>query len=57
MKLGTDANGHRTIDGARWHFPSKDDPAVCGEKGCDYVMKAYRDQKAKKPRFKRRTRG
>jgi hypothetical protein len=60
MKLGSDENGHRTLDGARWHYPSNSDPAVCGEKDCDYVMKAYRDKEStqceKKPRVPRRRR-
>jgi hypothetical protein len=59
VKIGTDEHGHRTLDGARWHFPSNNDPAVCGEKGCDYVMRAYRDktEESPKPKFKRRKRG
>lgn len=60
MKLTYDTNGHPMIDGARWHVASKDDPAACKEKGCTYVMRAYRDQKAEekpKPKFARRKRG
>jgi hypothetical protein len=41
MKLGSDEKGHRTLDGARWHFPHPDDPKRCGDKsGCDYVMRS-----------------
>jgi hypothetical protein len=58
MKIGTDANGHRTLDGARWHWPSKEDPRKCGEKGCTHQMGTLRRQpwqeNEKKPKFRRR---
>lgn len=39
MRIGKDERGHRTLDGARWHWPSLEDPGVCGEEGCEHEMK------------------
>lgn len=38
MKLSTDQNGHRTLNGGRWHYPMTGDPSRCGEPGCDHEM-------------------